>query len=705
MDTLGLTGPELATLRLAEQDRRTFPAWVVWKAQSFAETVGMPMTVRRAHALNAVLECCDLVWFPGERLLGSSLGRHTADGNQKDLEWARSILDPIGDRTFLTHADHAAPDYERLLAVGLPGLIADAERSQELHADDPQRVAFLKSVVGALQGVQSHLRRWSVCEAVTDTNLRRMADELADRAPATFHEALQLVILIHSVFQMDNRYAMALGRLDQYLHPFYQRDLHSGILTRDQAAGLIEHLFAKLADRGDIQNVCIGGLTPEGDDATNDLSHMCIEAVKRIARPGGNLTARIHRGTSMDFLRACADCMRGGSGFPAVYNDEIEVAALIKQGYAPEDARDYCFVGCIEAFIPGKQAPWADSRFNLLRCVDLAMRGGRDGLTGNQLGPATPLPRSWSDFWEAFVKQVRAGVDSHAARVCEAEREADARCHELTSPLLSALTADCLKRGLDVNAGGARYPANHGIAGMGIGSTADALAAIKRLVYDSGRYTLGDMVRMLDADFVGYEQDRMRLLRDPPKYGNDEGDVDAIAADAAEAFCRTVLRHRTPSGGRFWPLMAANIQNVSAGYEVGATPDGRKAREPVSDAASPSFGRDRHGPTAVIRSVAKLDYGLAPGGNVVNMKVHPSSVAGESGLNALAALIRTCFDLGGVQLQFNTVDRTVLMDAMEHPERHADLVVRVSGFSAYFTRLDPAVQADVLARTEHSLAG
>ncbi|MBM3494358.1 MAG: glycyl radical protein, partial [Armatimonadetes bacterium] len=488
----------------------------------------------------------------------------------------------------------------------------------------------------------------------------------------------------------------------QYLHPFYVQDLRKGVLDGDGALLLLEHLFAKLADRGDIQNVCVGGLTPDGEDATNELSFLCVEAVKRIARPGGNLTARIHARTPMDFLRACADCMRGGSGFPAVYNDEVEVPALIAQGYAPEDARDYCFVGCIEAFIPGKQAPWADSRFNLLRCVDLALRQGRDGLSGAMLGPETPRPRDWDALRAAFSEQVRAGVEAHTDWVNAAEQDADTHADDLTSPLLSALTSDCIERGLDVNNGGALYPANHGIAGMGIGSVADALMAVKRLVYDTQRYDLDDLIGMLDCDFAGFEQDRARLLQDAPKYGNDEGEVDAIAANAAEVFCREVLRHRTPSGGRFWGLMAANVQNVSAGMEVGATPDGRRAREPVSDAASPSFGRDRHGPTAFVRSVATLDYALAPGGNVVNMKLHPSAVSGESGLNALAALIRTCFDLGGVQLQFNTIGRETLLDAMEHPERHADLVVRVSGFSAYFTRLDPAVQRDVLARTEHA---
>ncbi len=695
--------PELARLHLAEQDRRAVPIWMVWKAGSFEETAGLPMTMRRAHALNAVLERCELLTFAGDLLYGSSHGRWATEGDAEAIARASAALQSIGDRSFVTHADHAAPDYGTLVSEGLPGLAARAKRAQaSFNPDDTERRDFLASVIVALDGVAAHLERWAAeARDMGDTDGAARLRALATRAPQTFHEALQLAFMVHMVFRMDSRYAMALGRLDQWLFPFYERDIRDGRLTRDGALALLENLFAKLADRGDIQNVCVGGLTRDGDDATNDLSFLCVEAVKRIARPGGNLTARIHSGTSHAFLRACADCMRGGSGFPAVYNDDIEVPALVEQGYAVEDARDYCFVGCIEAFIPGKQAPWADSRFNLLRCVDLALRQGRDGLTGRVIGPRTPFPDTWQSLWAAFCKQVEAGVNAHVEHICSIEREADARANDMTSPLLSALTSDCIARGLDVNAGGARYASNHGIAGMGIGSTADALAAMKRMVYETGEFTPAHMMDMLDRDFAGFERERMRLLTCAPKYGNDDGEVDGIAADAAEVFCSEVLRHRTPSGGRFWGLMAANVQNVAAGREVGATPDGRRSGEPVSDAASPSFGRDRNGPTAAVRSVARLDYGLAPGGNVVNMKLNPGSVEGDRGLDAIAALIRTCFSLGGVQLQFNTVSRELLMEAMEHPERYPDLVVRVSGFSAYFTRLDRAVQEDVLARTEH----
>lgn len=686
------SGLALAAAKLREQDRRTYPASVLLRAASFRETEGLPMTVRRALALNAILEQSELVRLRGELLLGSSLGKAAPSGPPEALERARSVLADIGGRHFVTHADHAAPDYPSLLEHGPAGLLEQTRQRQRTFPAGSKEHVFLESVAISLEGLIACLHRWarSTSEASDDlsNHQARMLYALAERPPQTFWEALQLVYMTHCAFQFDDRYAMAIGRADQFLLPFYRRDREAGGLSEAGARLLVEHFVAKLTDRWDIQNVCVGGCTPDGEAAANELSLLFVEAVKRIARPGANLTARIGSSTPDWFVEACADCIRGGSGFPAVYNDEVQIPALTAQGYPLEDARDYCFVGCIEAFLPGKQAPWADSRFNLLRCVEQTLLSGED------------YP-DWPAFRSAVEERIREGVEAHVEEILRIEREADVRGMDLTSPLLSALTRDCVERGRDVNMGGARYPSNHGIAGMGIGSTADALAAVRQTVYEERRYSLEDLRAMMRANFAGYERERQYLLRRTPKYGNDDERADCHAVETARFFCEEVLRHQTASGGRFWGLMAANVQNVAAGREVGATPDGRLAGEPVSDAASPSFGRDRNGPTAVVRSVAKVDYRLAPGGNVVNMKLHPGAVAGDAGLRALTALIRTCFRLGGVQLQFNTVDREILLEAMRHPELHPDRVVRVSGFSAYFTQLDRAVQEDVLARTEH----
>ncbi len=682
---------------------RRYHVAALWKADSFRATAGQPMTLRRAEALNAVLAQCDCPLLPGELLLGSGAGRLAETGDPVALQEAYATLTEIGTRDFLTGFDHHAPDYAALLRDGVGGLLARIDAS-------PARAVFLASMRRAVEGFSAFLHRWAVRAEAAATgayaDLLRvqaaMLTRLAMEPPATLWEALQLLLLAHQAFQLDERYAMAFGRLDQLLYPFYDADMRAGRFTDDEAQALLDHFIAKVAHPGDIQNICLGGMDADGRDAVNPVSFMLLEAVKRIGKPGGNVTVRVHPGTSDRFLRKCAEVIRTGIGFPALYNDAVEIPALVAQGYPLAEARDYCFVGCIEAFIPGRMGPWADGRFSLLRCVNLALHDGLDTVTGAQAGPHTGEPATWESFYAAFLTHLRDGLAAHVAGLNAMLLDAEARADDLTSPLLSALTADCIARGLDVCAGGARYPGNHGVAGMGVGSTADALMAVKRYVYDEPRFTLPELRAMLAANFAGFPAER-RLLLSAPKYGNDDAEVDAIAVDVARAFGEEVLRYRTPRGGHYWGLMAANVQNVSAGREVGATPDGRRAFEPLSDAASPTFGRDVHGPTAVARSGAKLDYALAPGGNVINMKFHPTALAGEEGLAGLTALVRGCFALGGAQLQFNTTDRTLLREAMIHPEAHRDLVVRVSGFSAYFVSLEAAVQEDILARSEHTL--
>jgi formate C-acetyltransferase len=687
---------------------RSYHVAALWRAASFRATARQPMTLRRAEALNAVLAQCDCPILPGELLLGSSVGRLAKDGDPEALEDAYAVLRAVDSRNFLTGFDHHAPDYAALLHEGVGGLLRRVDESPVLA--DPAREPFLRSVRRAVEGFSHFVYRLAAAAEAAEVGeyaellhtQAAMLTRLASAPPRTFWEALQLILLAHQAFQLDERYAMAFGRLDVLLFPFYDADTRAGRLTDDEAQTLLDHFFAKVAHRSDIQNICLGGVDAQGRDAVNPVSFMCLEAVKRIGKPGGNVTVRVHPGTPDRFLRKCAEVIRTGIGFPALYNDAVEIPALVAQGYPLEEVRDYCFVGCIEAFLPGRMGPWADGRFNLLRCVNLALYNGTDTITGRVIGPRTGEPATWDAFFAAFLAQMRSGLVEHVAGLNAVLVDAEAQADNLTSPWMSALAADCIARGLDVCAGGARYPGNHGVAGMGVGSTADALMAIKRYVYDEARFTLPALRRMLDMNFTGYDQER-RLLLDAPKYGNDDTEVDAIAADVARAFGQEVLRYRTPRGGRYWGLMAANVQNVSAGREVGATADGRLAYEPLSDAASPSFGRDVHGPTAVARSVAKLDYALAPGGNVVNMKILSSALQGEEGLAALSALVRGCFNLGGAQLQFNTTDRALLREAMAHPEAHRDLVVRVSGFSAYFVTLDRAVQEDILTRSEHTL--
>lgn len=692
----------------ADAATRPFHEALVWRAKSFDATAGEPMTLRRAEALNAVLRRCSLVHFEGELLVGSSLGRLSpeAPGWKDRIEDARKRLAPIGGRHFGTHSDHHAPDYPTLMKLGLGGIKARVRQS--LAGADETGKTFLQSVLVAIDGASGHFERWAAHLAAIPGPLAStqadMLRHLAQGPPRTFWEGLQLTWLTHTIFQLDERGAMALGRLDQFLWPLYQADLAAGRISPQDAQTLLDHLFAKLTGLGgDVQNIAVGGLTPDGQDATNELSFMILEACKRVGRAGGNVTARVHKRTPPAFLLKCAEVIRTGVGYPAVFNDDVEVPALVAQGYPIEEARDYCFVGCIEVFIPGRHAPWADSRFNLLRLVNLTLYNGVDSLTGKPAGPATGSTATWEEFFEAYLVQLRHAVAAHVRWVNEMEAPCQQRPMEFTSPFMSALAADCIARARDVNDGGARYPANHGIGAMGIGVTADALAAIRQFVYQQKRFTLAELRTMLSANFEGFEAQRQMLLKGAPKYGNNDDRVDELAIAVTQAVGEEFLKYRTAQGGQYWALMAANINNIDAGREVGASADGRRALEPLSDAASPTFGRDLNGPTAVIRSVAKLPYRLCPGGNVINMKLHPSSIEGPKGLASLAALVRTCFDLGGIQLQFNTTGRETLQAAIERPAEYENLVVRVSGFSAQFVYLDKSVKDDILARTEHAL--
>ena len=453
-----------------------------------------------------------------------------------------------------------------------------------------------------------------------------------------------------------------------------------------------------------MQNITLAGTRPDdGEDATNELSYLVLEACKRVGRPGGNCTARIHAGTPEAFLVKCAEVIRTGIGYPAVTNETLIIRGLVEHGYPLPDARDYCCVGCIETQIQGRQGPWADGRANPLHCLNLALFRGLDSLSGKQAGPDTGEPCDFEAFYQAFMAQAHLQIRQLIDRADARQRRHFEQAEEFTAPLLSALVADCIERGRDVNDGGARYPGCYGFGSMGIASIADSLAAVRQFVYAERRFTLDQLRTMLRADFEGFEAERQLLLRGAPKFGNACDAVDALAARVVTDLAAEYRRHRTPEGGHYFMLMGSNVQNIAAGREIGATPDGRKARTPISDASSPTFGRDTQGPTAAIRSIGRLPYHLAAGGNVVNLKLDPACIEGEAGLRRLAALIRTCFDLGGQELQFNTTDSRVLRAAMDRPEGYESLVVRVSGFSATYVRLDRSVQQDILARTEHRL--
>ena len=432
-----------------------------------------------------------------------------------------------------------------------------------------------------------------------------------------------------------------------------------------------------------------GGLTPDGRDGTNELSYLCIEATRLVQSPHTNLSARFHDGSPEDFHRAAFECIRTGVGFPAIFNDHVLIPGLVEAGVPVEVARDHCMVGCIETMLAGRQQAWSDSRFNTPLYVLSALR---------RLAEET-VP-TWERLQGLFAEEVHAAMERHAAGVnahivrFPAERFPD--------PFLSALTRDCIGRARDINDGGAEFRRFHGVAVMGLATLADSLAAVKKLVIEEKQVSLPDLLAAMNVDFAGHEPLRQRLMHAAPNYGNAEPYVDDIAAWVVSLTADACLAHRTVDGGRFVSAMAANTTNIPAGKEVGATPDGRHAGTPLSDAASPYFGRDTNGPTAFLQSVARPDYRRVLTGSVINMKFEPEFFLGEAGVARFGALTHYFVQNRIPELQFNFTGTRTLLEARSRPEEHGNLVVRVSGFSAYFTRLDAAVQEDIIRRRAHS---
>ena len=643
----------------------------------------------RALAFTAVLDGVNLHVYPGERLVGSRAG-FAADAlpasvSEADYRQAVEEDRTVGQRDFIAGWDHTLADYPTLLAEGVGGILARIDASLDAHSGAAQREC-LRGMRIAVEAFSRWIARHA--EVAADGDLAAALRRIAHQPPATFREGLQLVWLTHLAFVSQGRYANALGRIDQYMLPLYERDVRAGRLDRDGALELLCDLWAHVEELGEVTNICVGGLTPDGRDATNELSYLAIEATRLVQSPHTNLSARFHDDTPDAFHRACFECVRTGVGFPAIFNDHVLLAGLGELGVPAKVARDHCMVGCIETMLPGRQPPWSDSRFNAPLPMLRALR---------QL--AAEAAPTWERLLEAFSRKTRdqlrehaRSIDAHVAAY-PVERFAD--------PFLSALTRDCIARGRDVNDGGAEFPRFHGIAIMGLATVADSLAAVRRLVFEEKRVSLPALVEALDADFARAEPLRQTLLTRAPKYGNADPQVDEIAAwfvDLAAAEC---LQLRMAAGGRFLAAMAANVQNISAGREVGATPDGRRAGTPLSDAASPYFGRDLAGPTAFLRSVAQPDYHRVVSGSVINMKFEPALFADEGGAERFGALTRFFVRERIPELQFNFTGTETLADAREHPERHASLVVRVSGFSAYFTRLARDVQDDIIRRRAH----
>lgn len=683
-------------------------------------TESVPIT--RAYACESQFLNHKKKVFHNDLILGSQYGMLAYEYGINDavLEKSRKIAENYGKRGFVHNSDHYAPDYAAFLAEGVDGILNKIQNSLEKYKDDDKKMIFLQSAEIAMRAFGRMIAQYgekaesviredadlSDCQKQQLLAASKVCKKISCKKPESFREALQLVWMVHTAFLYESRYAMALGRLDQYLYPYYERDIQSGVLTREFAKALVECTLFKIGESryfggDDVVNIAIGGVKPDGSDAINELSYIILEAVRDCGIAGPNLSARLHGGMPDRFLDECLKVIGTGIGYPALMNDDVNIAALQRCGYELEDCRDYCMVGCIENFLPGKQPPWSDGRYNSPFYLELALNQGQSWQDGMQYGPrsmAAEEMQSMEDVLQCLHAQMEVGAAEYMALF----RNENARYNKehYTQPFLSCLCNDCIERGCDINDGGTKYPSVHGAGCVGIGTVADSLAAIEQVVFVDKYVTMAELLEALKADFVGYEELQKRLLK-APKYGNDDERADKYAVWFVEEHYRLFEGYRTPDGGRIYIAIASNVQNISAGKEVAATPDGRKCHEPLSDAASPMHGMDKEGPTAVLLSVTKPDYTKAACGTVLNQKYSPSVFADPEKRAKLTAMLRVYFARGGQEVQINSVSRQVLKDAMDNPEKYQSLVVRVSGFSQLYVTLRKDIQEDILKRTEH----
>jgi formate C-acetyltransferase len=503
--------------------------------------------------------------------------------------------------------------------------------------------------------------------------------------------------------------------LDQHLYPFYEKGLGEGALTREQAEELLQCFWIKFnnqpappkvgvtaAESGtytDFAQINLGGLKEDGTDAVNDLTYLILDVVEemRLLQPSASI--QVSKQTPDRFITRAARIIRTGFGQPSVFNSDLIVEELLRQGKSVRDARNGGSSGCVEVGAFGKEAYNLTGYFNMTKVLELTLNSGVDPVSGRQIGVETGDPAGFSsfdEFFQAYQTQLRHFVAIKVRGNNVIER---LYASYMPVPFLSLLIDDCISTGKDYHDGGPRYNTSY-IQGVGLGTIADAMTAIKYHVFDEKTHSWAELVAALRDDFAGHEHLRQTLLNKTPKYGNDDDYADQVMVALFEAYFAAVDGRKNTKGGRYHINLLPTTVHVYFGSVIGATPDGRKAGAPLSEGISPVQGADRNGPTAALQSAAKMDHVLT-GGTLLNQKFTPPLLQGDEGLTRLAHLIRSYFRLDGHHLQFNVVDAATLRAAQQNPEQHRNLVVRVAGYSDYFCDLGSSLQDEIIARTEH----
>jgi pyruvate formate-lyase/glycerol dehydratase family glycyl radical enzyme len=630
---------------------------------------------------------------PGHTVLDNKIYRKGLVDFKEDIGKSVRRLDFLND----------PKAYEKMQELDAMQIAADAlmryaerhaEKARELQRKEknPERKRELKKIADVCSRVPAH-------------------------APRDFWEALQYYWFIHLgvITELNPWDSFNPGRLDQHLYPFYRKGLEDGSLTQEKAKELLQLFWIKFNNHpappkvgvtaeesntyNDFALINTGGVKSDGSDAVNELSYLILDVIEEMRIPQPSSMVQISKKSPDNFLKRALRIIKTGFGQPSVFNADVIVQELLRQGKTIEDARDGGASGCVETGAFGKECYILTGYFNMVKVLEITLNNGVDPRTGRKIGLETCNPVKFSSFGElfdAFRKQLNHFVDIKIRGNNIIER---LYAEYLPTPFLSLLIDDCISKGKDYNDGGARYNTSY-IQGVGLGTITDSLAAISHQVFDKRQATLKELLKALKANFEGYESLRHRLLDRTPKYGNDDDCADNIMRAIFEAYYRAIDGRPNTKGGNYRINLLPTTVHIYFGKVVGATPDGRKAGEPLSEGVSPVQGADRKGPTAVIKSVSKIDHART-GGTLLNQKFAPELLADDQGLEKLAHLIRTYFKLDGHHMQFNVVSADTLRDAQKHPEKYKDLMVRVAGYTDYFVDLGTGLQNDIIKRTEH----
>ena len=691
-----LNSREKISFVVTPQVRKVYEETIIpfWRGKTMRELLFSEMTEewKAAYEAGVFTEFMEQR-SPGHTVLDDKIYHKGMLDFKQDIQRSLDSLDYLND-----------PDaYDKQEELKAMSICADALiRFAERHAEKARELA----------GQETNPQRKKELERIAE-----ICTHVPAHAPRDFWEALQYYWFVHLgvTTELNPWDAFNPGKLDQHLYPFYKKGLEEGTLTREQAEELLQCFWIKFNNQPappkvgvtaaesstytDFAQINLGGVKPDGSDAVNEVTYLILDVIEemRLLQPSSSI--QVSKKNPDQFIKRAARIIRTGFGQPSVFNTDVVIQEMVRVGKSVVDARCGGTSGCVETGAFGKENYNLTGYFNMPKVLEITLNNGVDPRTGRRIGLETGDPtrfKTFEELFEAYEKQLNYFVDIKIRGNNVVER---LYARYLPAPFLSLLIDDCIARGKDYHDGGARYDTSY-IQGVGLGTMADALTAIKYHVFDQRTLTMAELLTALRDNFEGHERVRQMLLNKTPRYGNDDDYADQVMVAVFEAYFRAIDGRPNTRGGTYCINLLPTTVHVYFGSVVGATPDGRRAWTPLSEGVSPVQGADRRGPTAVIKSVAKMDH-VRTGGTLLNQKFTPQLLKDDTGLDKLVQLIRTYFRLDGHHIQFNVVDAATLRAAQEHPEQYRDLIVRVAGYSDYFCDLSKVLQDEIIARTEH----